>query len=634
MPIILGTAGHIDHGKTTLVKALTGIDCDRTSEEKKRGITIELGFAFLDIDGNRLGVIDVPGHERFVKNMVAGAVGIDMVLLVVAADEGVMPQTREHLDICTLLGVKKGIVALTKTDMIDDPDWLELAGEDVKTALKGTFLEDAPIIPVSAQTGAGLDTLRTQIAEMAKNFSAKRRSDLFRLSIDRVFSMHGHGTVVTGTGFSGQLKVGEEIMVYPKQETGKVRMLQVHGTQCEQTKAGLRTAVNLSGFGTEDLERGQILAHSGTLFPSTIWNLQLHCLPSARKGIKHRREIHFYHGTKEILARLYLLDREILEPGDTCVCQVRFPAEMVGVYGDSFLVRAFSPLQTLAGGIVLDPIAKPIKRFSSQVKILSELLQAEPKDLILKQLELVGKEGRLFSELRLLTDMEDGELEKLLQNLASLGQIFCVSKKDKLYVEAKQIEELTNSLTQTLETFHAQNPLKSGISRSELESGWGKSLSPRLFHFILERLTKTKKIRLQDESLCLTTHSVSLGADKKALQEQIIALYKKAATQPPKLKEAAEELKVGTNELIPIIQILVRQGELVKVNTEFFFATQAINELSEQIRDFFAKNEGLTPADFRELTGLSRKFAIPVLEYFDTIKLTVRVGDKRHLRGK
>lgn len=634
MPIILGTAGHIDHGKTTLVKALTGINCDRTTEEKKRGITIELGFAFLDLDKERIGIIDVPGHERFVKNMVAGAVGIDMVLLVVAADEGVMPQTREHLEICTLLGVKKGIVVLTKTDMIDDPDWLELAGEDVKTALKGSFLENAPIIPVSAQTGTGIDKLKTQISETAKNFSAKRRSDLFRLSIDRVFSMRGHGTVVTGTGFSGRLKVGEEIMIYPKQATGKVRMLQVHGMQCEQTEAGLRTAINLSGFGTEDLERGQIIAHSGTLFPSTTWNLQLHCLPSARKGIKHRKEIHFYHGTKEILARLYLLDREILEPGDTCVCQVRFPAEMVGVYGDAFLVRAFSPLQTLAGGIVLDPIAKRIKRFSPQVEILAKLLQAETKDLILKQLELIGKEGRLFSELRLLTDMEDGELEKLLQNLASLGLIFCVSKKDRLYVEAKQIKEITDSLIKTLQTFHTRHPLKSGISRSELESGWGKSLSPRLFHFILERLIKTEKIRLQDESLCLTTHKVSLGADKKALQEQIVALYQQAASQPPKLKEAAEQLGIGTNELLPIIQILVRQGELVKVSADFFFAVQAINELSEQIRGFFTENDSLTPADFRELTKLSRKFAIPVLEYFDNIKLTIRVGDKRHLRGK
>lgn len=633
MPIILGTAGHIDHGKTTLVKALTGINCDRLSEERKRGITIELGFAFLDLGDLRLGIVDVPGHERFVKNMVAGAVGIDMVMLVVAADEGVMPQTREHLDICSLLGVKIGLVALTKTDMIDDPEWLELAKEDVREALKGSFLEQAPILPVSAQSGQGLDALRAEILDMAGSFCVRRRSDLFRLAIDRVFTMRGYGTVVTGTSFSGQLQAGDEIMVYPQQKASKVRTLQVHGEICQQAGAGLRTAVNLTGFEVADLERGQVLAHPNTLFPATTWNLHLRCLQSARKGIKHRREIHFYHGTKEILARIYLLDRDVLEPGENCVCQVRFPSPMVGAFGDAFLVRALSPLQTLAGGTVIDPMAQKIKRFSSQVEKLRQIARARAEELVQAQLDLAGKQGRSFDELRLLTDMEDQALEKLLNNLGSRGQAFSLSKKDRLYVSAEQVTQLETSFLEALQQFHKNNPLRHGISRSELESGWGKNIPSRLFHFLVERLLKTQKIDFTQEVLCLRGHIISLAADTATLQANILNIYTQAGTEPPKIKEAAEKLSVSINEVMPVIQLLLSQGELVKVNAEFLFSKAAIAQLIQQIHTFFADNKTLNPGEFRDLTGLSRKYAIPILEYLDSAKITVRVGDKRHLRG-
>ena len=334
MPVIMGTAGHIDHGKTTLVKALTGIDCDRLAEEKKRGITIELGFAFLDLpNGSRLGIIDVPGHERFVKNMVAGAAGIDFVLLVIAADEGIMPQTREHLDICTLLGVRTGLVALTKTNMVD-ADWLAMVTEDVRDGLAGSFLADAPIYPVSAHTGTGLPELRQALAGLAERFAPKRRSDLARLPIDRVFTLKGHGTVVTGTLIAGTFRVGEAVRLFPSDKNSKIRSLQSHGEAVEESPAGRRTAVNLASLEVENIERGEVLARPGTLFPDRSWEVELTCLGSAPRGIKHRTEVHFHHGTREILARVHLLDRDRLDPGETAVCQIRFPEPMFpGIQG-------------------------------------------------------------------------------------------------------------------------------------------------------------------------------------------------------------------------------------------------------------------------------------------------------------
>ena len=343
MSLVMGTAGHIDHGKTTLVRALTGIDCDRLGEERRRGITIELGFAHLDLpDGSRLGIVDVPGHEKFVKNMVAGAAGLDFVMLVIAADEGVMPQTREHLEICSLLGIRRGLVALTKTDMVDG-DWLELVMDDLSGFLEGTFLEDAPVVPVSAQSGQGLDELKVCLAEVAASCVSTRRMDLFRLPVDRVFSMKGHGTVVTGTLVSGRLAVNDPVMAYPGGKEGKVRSIQWHGATVEKADAGQRTAVNLHGLEMDDLQRGDVLAGAGTLFPATGIDVELTLLASAHRGLKHRKEFHFHLGSREFLGRIYLPEAEQLEPGKTAVCQIRFDEPVCAVFGDRFVIRSFSP---------------------------------------------------------------------------------------------------------------------------------------------------------------------------------------------------------------------------------------------------------------------------------------------------
>ncbi|WP_045218488.1 selenocysteine-specific translation elongation factor [Desulfonatronum thioautotrophicum] len=633
MAIIMGTAGHIDHGKTSLVKALTGIDCDRLQEEKKRGITIELGFAFLDLPGDiRLGVVDVPGHERFVKNMVAGAAGIDFVLLVIAADEGVMPQTREHLEICTLLGIQRGLVALTKVDMVEE-EWLELVQEDVRAFLEPTFLAESSLIPVSAHKGIGLENLRQEIAGLAREFHRDPRSDVFRLPIDRVFTMRGHGTVATGTLVSGTLKVGEELEIAPNGLKSKVRGLQVHSDSQERAEVGQRTAVNLHGLEVEDLERGMVLSHPGTLYPSTTWDLELTCLSSTPKALKHRTQIHFHHGTREILARIYFLDRDKLEPGDTAMTQVRFEEPMVGMYGDRCVLRSFSPLRTVAGGKLINPLGRKVKRHSATVGQLAELAESQGDRRILLQLELAGLTGLTFGQLRALTCLEAKELEKQLQLLGGRQEAFLFERDSRTYVHGRLAQELCASIAEHVREFHRKEPMKQGISRGALASGWGRKLHPKLFHFILERTLKQGALTADGDLFRLPEHKVSLASDQVKLRGAILRAYQQGGLTPPNVKDVLTPLDLEMKEAAPVFRLLQEQGELVKVKEDMFFSVQAMERIKEMVKGFFQDNPELEPADFRTVTGLSRKYTIPLLEYLDKEKMTVRVGDKRRLRS-
>ncbi|WP_031387862.1 selenocysteine-specific translation elongation factor [Desulfonatronum thiodismutans] len=633
MAIIMGTAGHIDHGKTSLVKALTGIDCDRLQEEKKRGITIELGFAFLDLPGDvRLGVVDVPGHERFVKNMVAGAAGIDFVLLVIAADEGVMPQTREHLEICTLLGIRRGLVALTKVDMVEE-EWLELVQEDVRAFLEPTFLAESPMMPVSAHKGIGLDELRLEIGGLAGEFHREPRSDVFRLPVDRIFTMRGHGTVATGTLISGALKVGDDLEIAPKGLKSKTRGLQVHGDSQERAEVGQRTAVNLHGLEVEDLERGMVLTHPGTLFPSTTWDLELTCLPSTPKALKHRTQIHFHHGTREILARVYFLDRDKLEPGQTAMTQVRFDEPMVGMYGDRCVLRSFSPLRTVAGGKLVNPLGRKVKRHSATVGRLGELAGAQGDQRILLQLELAGLSGLTFGQLRALTCLETKELEKQLQLLGGRQEAFLFEREDRTYVHGRLTQELCAGIVEHVGEFHRKEPMKQGVSRGALASGWGRKLHPKLFHFVLERTLKQGTLAADGDLFRLPEHKVSLASDQAKLRETILQAYDQGGLTPPNVKDVLGPLNLEMKEAAPVFRLLQEQGELVKVKEEMFFTSQALERIREMVRGFFRDNPEMEPSDFRTVTGLSRKFAIPLLEYLDKEKMTVRVGDKRRLRS-
>jgi selenocysteine-specific elongation factor len=639
MPVIMGTAGHIDHGKTTLIKALTGIDCDRLAEEKKRGITIELGFAFMDLPGgSRLGVIDVPGHERFVKNMVAGAAGIDFVTLVIAADEGVMPQTREHLDICTLLGVTTGVVALTKVDMVD-ADWLAMVTEDVRAALAGTFLADAPIFPVSSHTGQGLPELRAALAALAEGFAPRRRSDLARLPIDRVFTLRGYGTVVTGTLIAGTFRLGDDVRLYPSEKRSKIRSLQSHGETVDASPAGRRTAVNLTSLEVEDIERGEVLALPGTLFPDVSWEVELACLPAAPRAVKHRTEVHFHHGTREILARVHLLDRDKLEPGQTAVCQIRFPEPMAGVYGDRVVVRSGAPLRTMAGGRVLSPMARKVKRFDeATIKTLAELAAATGGALVALQLRRAGIDGLGFSRLMTLTDLESKALERALSALCDKGEAALVDREGKEgrhYVHGSVTANLAASLLDAVAAYHAREPLKLGVSRSELASTWGKALSPKLFHFALERQLKAGKLATEQDVLRLPTHKVSLASDQAKLRATLLDAYQKGGLTPPNVKDILEPLALTFKEAQPVYKVLLDEGRIVKAQENMYFCAEAIKGLIEKVRAYFAAGAAdMGPTEFRELTGLSRKFLIALLEYLDKEKITVRVGDKRQLRKR
>lgn len=638
MPVIMGTAGHIDHGKTTLVKALTGIDCDRLAEEKKRGITIELGFAFMDLPGGkRLGVVDVPGHERFVKNMVAGAAGIDFVVLVIAADEGIMPQTREHLEICSLLGIQAGLVALTKTDMVE-PDWLMMVEDEVAQYLQGTFLEGAPILPVSAHTGQGLDELRAELARMVGIYQPRRRSDLFRLPVDRVFTMKGYGTVVTGTLISGRVRVGDDVTVYPKGRATKVRNLQNHGASVEEVASGSRTAMNLAGLEVEDLERGDVVARPGSLFPSPFWDVELTCLKSSPRSIKHRKEVHFHHGSREVMARVYMLDREALEPGQTAVCRVRFSEPLAGVFGDRVVARSFSPLRTIAGGRILSPLPHRVKRFSPAVELLGGLGPAgdrgEPEAIVLGQLELAGAAGLTFAQLLVASSMESKALEKALALMGGRQEALQFDRELKAYVSGKVAQQLSDGLLAHLADFHAKEPMKPGVTRSGLASTWGRRLPPKLFHFILEGQLKKGGIASDQEILRLPGHRVSLASDASALREKLLSAYEAGGVTPPNLKDVLDPLNLTFKEAAAVFKVLQDEGALVKVKEEMYFAGSALREVQNKVVAFFATHEDMHPQDFRDVTGLSRKYAIPLLEYFDKEKLTVRVGDNRKLRKR
>lgn len=632
MPVIMGTAGHIDHGKTTLIRALSGIDCDRLKDEKKRGITIELGFAFLDLPGGeRLGIVDVPGHEKFVKNMVAGAAGIDFVLLTVAADEGVMPQTREHLEICSLLGIDNGLIALTKTDAVDE-ELMELATEDLKDFLSGTFLADAPIIPVAAHTGEGLDRLRGALQDKIRSLGRKEKPDIFRLPVDRVFTMRGHGTVATGTLTSGEVRLGDTVQAHPRERRCKIRGIQVHGQSEEKVSSGHRTALNLAGVEVEDLQRGDTLAHPDRLFPSTAWDVEITCLSSAPRPLKHRREIHFHHGTREILARVSLLDAEELAPGQTALAQVRFPTPMVGIFGDRFVIRAHSPLRTIAGGKLLNPLGRRIKRFSSQLDPLYTLTRADPETALLTHLELAGSSGLDFFRLQVLCNISTKQLNALLQDLGSKQRIFCFDKESRVYVSGGVVQSLSADLEEYVRRYHQNNPLQAGISRGRVASDWGRDLPQKLLHFILERCQKQGTLVSEQEVLRLPEHRVTLGRDQSKLKESILRHYEDGGITPPNLAEVLQALNIDSKQATPILQLLTEEGKLTKIKDGMYYSATALERIRRLVLDYFADNEQLGPKEFKELTGLSRKYSIPLLEYLDKAKITIRVGDVRKLR--
>ncbi len=633
--VILGTAGHIDHGKTSLIRALTGIDTDRLKEEKLRGITIELGFAYMDLPGgDRLGIVDVPGHERFVKHMVAGATGIDFVALVIAADEGVMPQTREHMEICELLRVKQGLVVLTKIDLVDDPDWLEMVQEDVTAFLKGTFLEGKPIIRVSAATGEGLEELKEALARLVVKIEPRSSDGPFRLPVDRVFSMRGFGTVVTGTSVAGKLHIGDQVMVYPMQHKTKVRGLQVHNDEVQEIHAGQRTAVNLQAVERALIQRGDVVATPGALAPTHLLDVQLELLASAPRPLKHRAKIRFHTGTAEHLATAVLLDREELAPGEQTFIQVRLDQPVTALRGDRFVLRSYSPVQTIGGGTILHPLPRKHKGHGKREAAiaLNALVHGDDEEIILWHVLDAGWAGVTIDELQVRANISRGPLEKALQRFASQRKLILFDKENQRFLHANVLESIQQAVQETLESYHQLYPLKTGMAKEELLAQLPHPLEVKLYNFVLRHLADQDRIAMELEWVRLASHKNALSRDEEGIHQKIEQTFRETGLQPPFFKEVAASLPGTPRQHQDVLDWMVAQGILVKVKEDLYFHAAVIRELQQRLVAFLKDQGEISTPQFKEMTQASRKYTIPLLEYFDTQRITIRIGDSRRLR--
>lgn len=634
--IVLGTAGHVDHGKTSLVRALTGIDTDRLKEEKKRGITIELGFAFLDLPcGHRLGIIDVPGHERFVKNMVAGATGIDLLAFVIAADEGIMPQTREHFEICRLLGVKRGLVILTKKDMVD-AEWLALVQEDVRQFLAGSFLEDAPMVAVSSTTGEGLDEVREVLDTLVRTSEFSEAHGPFRLPVDRVFSMKGFGVVVTGTSISGRIAVGEDITVYPQGHTAKIRGIQVHGQEVELVEAGKRTAINIQGLDTGMIARGNMLATPGTLAPSYLLDADFFYLSSCAKPLKNRSRVRVHIGTAEIFARLVLLEDEELVPGSRANVQILLEEPFGAWPGDRYVVRSYSPVATIGGGGIWNGSPPKRRRFREVNSAIFALYQeGSAEEISLLHLKEAGVSGLTLDSLCVKMGQFGKRFRKLLDTPISSRKIIMVDSERQRMVAAETFDSMGVSLQKLLADFHRDNSMKPGLSKEELRSRLPGDLDQRFFQLLLNALVKQGTIVVDEATVRLAGHQVSLKADAISVRAEMEAFYDEAGLTPPTVREVQERFAKYSASLVrEVLDLLVREQVLVKISEDLYFQGRAMADLQEKLVVFIKKEGEIDAPRFKNLTGLTRKFSIPLLEYFDKIKVTIRVGDRRLLRER
>ncbi len=633
--LILGTAGHIDHGKTSLVKALTGTDTDRLKEEKARGITIELGFAHLQLPGGiEFGVVDVPGHEKFVRAMVAGVAGMDLVMLVIAADEGIMPQTREHLDILRLLGVHCGLVALTKSDMVE-PDWLPLVQEEVREFVAGTFLETAPIIPVSSRTGAGLDELKAELVQLAEGAAEKKRDGAFRLPVDRVFTVAGFGTVVTGTLLAGEIRLGDELELLPDRIPGRVRGIQAHGAKTDVGQAGQRLAVNLQGIDLDQAHRGDVVVPTGIFRTSRRVDVRLDHLASAPRDLRHRTTVRFHSGTSEVTAQIILLEHDALPPGQSGYAQLRLDQPLLLVSGDPYLIRATSPSVTIGGGIVLDPFPPSRRRRSEDaLRLLVSLDAAEHQktcNLIVSQALLSGIS---FDEIVLRSGIARKQAETALQGLLTTGEIVQMTREPRIFLAKSAVVSLKQLLVDELSGYLVANPLKDGIGKEELKTRIPRRSDQRFFAPLLAELEKEGKLIADRELVRPAGVKKQIATQSSGLGARICTLLAERGIEPPTIKELAEALRSTEKEVRDHLALLTREGSVTRVSGDIFYDSGVLETIEEKLVAHLRSQGEIVPAEFRELTGLSRKFMIPLLEYFDGRKVTIRVGDKRILRKR
>ena len=639
--IVLGTAGHVDHGKTSFIRALTGFDTDRLKEEKKRGITIELGFAYLDLPcGHRIGIVDVPGHEKFVKTMVSGVSGIDILAFIVAADEGIMPQTIEHFEICRLMGVQQGIIIVTKMDMVE-PDWLEMVNDEIEQFCTGSFLEGAPIINVSSTTGEGIDLVRDALDKIVKVFNFHEVFGPFRLSIDRIFAMKGFGSVVTGTSISGRTSVGEELRIYPTGKTAKIRGIQVHSEAVEEVEAGHRTAINLQGVDVADIERGMVLAPPGTLQPNYMLDCQFLYLAANAKPMKHRTRVRVHLGTAEIIGRVSLLDRDELQPGDEAVIQLLLEDKVVVWPGDRYVMRSYSPVATIGGGMVLGNVSpRKRKRLIEKDRqyngtILQILQHGTVEDKALFFLRESRELGLTAEEMAIRLGLFGKHLKKALNDPISTKKIVVVDSATQRYVVVEIAEKIKAMLVDHLLAYHRKNPLQTGLAKEELRTSLGRKVDLKVFNYCINDLIK-KSVIVQEESVVrMTEHQVALKADEEQLRKDLSQWYREKGISTPTIKETMERFADYPERLLKdVIELQLRDGTLLKISESLYYEKAIIDPLIGSVIAHMEKNGEIDAPAFKELTGLTRKFSIPILEYLDRIKMTMRIGDKRILRKK
>ncbi|MBI1736314.1 MAG: selenocysteine-specific translation elongation factor [Candidatus Rokubacteria bacterium] len=629
--VVVGTAGHIDHGKTSLVRALTGIDTDRLPEEKARGITIDLGFAFLEEPGGlTIEIVDVPGHERFVKNMLAGVGGIDLAMLVIAADEGVMPQTREHFAICSLLHIKAGLVVLTKTDLVE-PDWLELVRDDVATLVRGTFLDGAPVVAASSKTGEGLDTLRSTLASLARTVPDRATDQLPRLPIDRVFTVKGFGTVVTGTLMTGRLRADDRIEVYPKGTQAKIRGLQTHGRPVDEARAGQRTAINVQGLERAAIDRGDLIGLPGTLVSSVLVDGTFELLEAAPRPVKTRDRVRFHAGTSEIMARVLLVDRTELAPGGTAFARFRLEAPLVALPGDRFVVRSYSPVVTIGGGTLLDVAPPRFKRKApALVAHLALLEKGAPEEVLEEHVRNAGAAGMRTTALSGRVPFGPGQLREVLGRLVAAGRLVAVDRE--WYLHPETVERVRGLIVAALGDFHRQQPLRPGMSREELRSRAG-AIEERVFAHVFGGLETDGVVKGERDKVRLAAHEVRLSGDQQRIVDQVEQDFLRADAAPPSPEEALMRAGIQGDEEHELFQMLLDSRRLVRVKESLYFHATSLESIQGRIIELLRDRKEIGPADIKDLLGISRKYAIPLLEHFDARGITRRVGEKRVLRA-
>lgn len=628
--IIIGTAGHVDHGKTCLIRALTGIETDRLREEKKRGITIELGFAYLDLpDGGRAGIIDVPGHEKFVRNMLAGAGGIDLALLIVAADEGVMPQTVEHLGILSLLEIQHGIIVLTKIDTVDE-EWRELVAEDIRQQVQGTFLQDAPLIPVSSYTGEGIEELRQEIFRQIKKLGGKKLDTPFRIPVDRVFSMEGFGTVITGTMIEGKLQEGTEVMLYPGEKLGKVRNIQVHSRSVDTAYAGQRVAVNFSNLKKTDIQRGDVVAPPGSMHTTMMVDVRLNMLKEADRSIKNTSRLHFYHGSREVLCKAVLLEQEALEPGQSGYAQLRLEETVALKAGDHFVVRFYSPLETVGGGVVLDP--SPQKHKRGDAAVLESLAILE-KGTLKDKIEQGVKEGspayRPLDFVAVQFGASKEEAEQLAGQLESEGKLVKITAG--LYLHQSFLERQGKRLSEILRQYHTANPLKEGMKREELRSRFLPQQEQAVADGLLDYYARVERIKFTNGMASLFKFKVKVDEEAARMTEAMETIYRQAGYAPPTTDEVLGQMGKDQKKAQQVHAALVGSGTLVRMDAQMCFHREAYDEAVRQIVEQCRAQGQITLAEVRDLLGTSRKYAMAILDTLDREKVTKKVGDVRVL---